>query len=510
MSDEELYALLRRGIIPESMKANAARYQHVLKTKDSFKKTYRDHFDWFIHDCINWPDGQGPTPYQTEIAAEMSIRPRVAVRSPHAGGKTTLSAWAIWWLMTTRDMVTDWKVITTASSWVQLTAYLWPEVRKWHQQIKWGNIGLLSPRQDKEILQHSLRGKTGEAFAVSTRESALIEGAHASSIAAVFDEAKFIADDIWNALEGAFSFGEIHALAISTPGDPTGRFYEFFHDRVKYAAWWPRHITLDEAVKAGRITKEWVADKKREWGETSNLYQNRVLGEFASSSEESIIGLHMVEAAIDRWKAWQSGGGETQGFTCVAVDVAFSGEDQSVLALRYGNVIPELRYFTGRDPMEIAGLVSGIVKKLGGYAVVDCIGIGAGVVARLKEMGVPIMAFQASERAETMDRSGEFGFFNKRAEAWLNMRDVLDMDSTANICLPPDDKMLGDLTAPRLGRMLSNSRQTVEDKESIRKRIGRSTDAGDAIVMAFWPDRMVTEAASEIVVAKEWSLDDGT
>lgn len=510
MTDDELFALLRQGIVPENLKAKAGQYQRFLRTKDSFKKTYRDHFDWFIHDCIKWPDGQGPTDYQTEIAAEMSVRRRVAIRSPHGAGKSCQSAWAVWWLMTTRDMVTDWKVITTASSWVQLTAYLWPEIRKWHNQIKWENIGMLSPRPDKEILQHKLIGKTGEAFAVSTRESALIEGAHASDIAAVFDEAKYIADDIWNALEGAFSFGEIHALAISTPGDPHGRFYEFFHDRVKYDSWWVRHITLDEALKAGRITKQWVAEKKQEWGENSILYQNRVLGEFATKSEESIIGLQMVEAATDRWKAWQSSGGQTEGFACLGVDVAFSGEDKSVLAFRYSNVITEIRYFTDRDPMEIANMVMGIIKKLGGYAVVDCIGIGAGVVSRLKEVGTPVMAFQSSERAETMDRSGEFGFFNKRAEAWINMRDLLDMDSKANVCLPQDDKLAGDLTAPRLGKMLSGVRQTVEDKESIRKRLGRSTDAGDAVVMAFWPDRMVTEAASEIVVAKEWSLDDGT
>jgi hypothetical protein len=36
--------------------------------------------------------------------------------------------------------------------------------------------------------------------------------------------------------------------------------------------------------------------------------------------------------------------------------------------------------------------------------------------------------------------------------------------------------------------MTSGGRVQVESKEDIRKRIGRSTDDGDAVVMAFWDE----------------------
>jgi hypothetical protein len=53
------------------------------------------------------------------------------------------------------------------------------------------------------------------------------------------------------------------------------------------------------------------------------------------------------------------------------------------------------------------------------------------------------------------------------------------------VALPPDDKLTGDLAAPRY-KQASGGRLQVESKDDIKKRLGRSTDHGDAVVMAFW------------------------
>ena len=59
--------------------------------------------------------------------------------------------------------------------------------------------------------------------------------------------------------------------------------------------------------------------------------------------------------------------------------------------------------------------------------------------------------------------------------------------------LPQDEGLsdTGDLTAPKRGRDTSSGKLTVESKKDIRKRLGRSTDDGDAVVMAFFPKRVV-------------------
>ena len=62
------------------------------------------------------------------------------------------------------------------------------------------------------------------------------------------------------------------------------------------------------------------------------------------------------------------------------------------------------------------------------------------------------------------------------------MREILEEEPVA---LPPDDKLTGDLTAPHW-RVVSGGKIQVEAKEEIRKRLGRSTDDGDAVVQAFW------------------------
>ena len=74
-----------------------------------------------VHDFIIFkgaPPNDRPAPYQDKILDLIIEHKRVAVRGPHALGKTALAAWLVLWAILTAD---DVKVITTASSWLQLT-----------------------------------------------------------------------------------------------------------------------------------------------------------------------------------------------------------------------------------------------------------------------------------------------------------------------------------------------------------------------------------------------------
>jgi len=48
--------------------------------------------------------------------------------------------------------------------------------------------------------------------------------------------------------------------------------------------------------------------------------------------------------------------------------------------------------------------------------------------------------------------------------------------------LPDDDQLIGDLTAPKVKRILSGGKIQIESKDEIKKRLGRSTDCGDAVM----------------------------
>jgi len=72
------------------------------------------------------------------------------------------------------------------------------------------------------------------------------------------------------------------------------------------------------------------------------------------------------------------------------------------------------------------------------------------------------------------------------------MREILDPESEYEIMLPPNDTLLGDLIAPGYEPKYFHGYLSifVEPKEHLKKadRLGRSTDLGDAVVLAFWDD----------------------
>lgn len=467
-----------RGLNLEQITATSERY-------GAFKRRYRNDSAGFVRDCIGWGTAQTPKAYQEEFLRALQERRRVAVRGPHGLGKTSCAAWALLHFALTRDGE-DWKVITTASAWRQLTKFLWPEVHKWARLLRWDVIGRAPFIQAKELQVQALRLRTGEAFAVASDKADLIEGAHADNLLYVFDEAKVIPDETWDAAEGALSRGECYALAISTPGEPSGRFYDIHQRRAGYEDWWVRHVRLDEAIRVGMVSDAWAEQRKAQWGEGSAVYQNRVLGEFAASEEEGVIPLAWVELANERWAALADAGLlEDGGMSAVGVDVARSGEDMTVQALRYGDVIAELRRTAREDTMKTAGRVAGLVRERGGRAVVDVVGLGAGVVDRLREQGLDTLGFNAGARTDVLDASGELGFVDRRSAAWWGLRELLEPGGGSGIALPPDDRLIGDLTAPRW-RVMSGGKIKVESKDEIKRRLKRSTDDGDSVVMAFW------------------------
>jgi len=459
---------------------------------------------WF-DDPVGWAsevvDGLVLTEYQCRALRELGAHGRLSVRSLHGAGKTTFAAVAVLWFATTRDRAgVDWKAITTASAWRQVTKYLWPEVHKWARKIRWEKLGR-RPWSRDELRVLSIKLGSGEAFAVVSDDHEKLEGAHADHLLFVFDEAKAIPAKTFDAIEGAFSgTGVVFVLSISTPGEPQGRFFQIQSRAKGYEDWHVLRWLLESVVSAGRVDPVWVANRERQWGRDSALFQNRVLGEFATHDEDGVIPLAWVEAAQERWGEFHVACGDPENpkhkcdpgeFVAVGVDPARSGPDKTAWALRHDNQIYSLRTASKLGTTETVGRTRAILEANGGKAVVDVIGIGAGVVDQLrddpqKNISGSVVAFNAAEATSLKDRSGELGFVNCRSAAWWMLRERLE-DGT--IMLPPDDLLTGDLTAPRW-RMSSAGKIQVESKDDIRKRLGRSTDVADAVIQAFWVDTL--------------------
>ena len=446
---------------------------------------WEDPVAW-LHDRVRFEDGEAPTAYQEECLDALARHHRASPRGPHGLGKSAMASWGTLWFVDTRDRArADWKAIATAGSWAQLRNYYWPEVHKWARRVKG-----LDWREGSELLQMSIKLATGQAFSVASNKPELIEGAHADELLFIYDEAKSIPATTYDATEGAFSGAgkstgrNAYAWAGSTPGAAIGRFSDIHHRKPGYEDWWVRHVTLDESIAAGRIDPDWVEQRAKQWGRDSAVFINRVLGNFAAEDAEAVVPLAWLEAANMRWLDLDGG---YAAFTNVGVDVARFGDDVSIIAERFGDAIASLHEYSREATTAVTGHVRGILDREGkrdAEAVVDVIGMGAGVVDQLREMGYTVRAFNAAGRSQYLDRSGELGYANRRSAAWWNLREMLDPTFEPTLALPPDDMLTGDLTSPKW-RVTSGGKIQVESKDDIRKRIDRSTDRGDAVVMAF-------------------------
>ena len=452
----------------------------LINSYPAYRLTYRNDPEAWVHDVVDWRGG-GPAFYQVNTMADLAAYHYLAERGPRGIGKTTTLALLILWFSTTRDVDEDWKLGTTASNWRQLTKFLWPEVHKWAGRLHWDKIGR-SELSKLELLTTEIKLTTGMAFAAASDNSEALEGAHADSIFYIFDESKLIPNKTWDSIEGTFmskSSGDNFWLAVGTPGAPKGRFYDIHRRAPGFENWHTIHVTLEDGLKAGRISRKRVEQLQRQWGKESSLYKTYVLGEFAGSDEELVIPLELVEKAINYYNNIDV----EFRFDRIGVDVGWGG-DRTVLAFKKDDIITKILKFARGDTMATVGRIKQYANK-NTEIVVDVIGIGAGVYDKLKEDGYNVIAFNAAAKTNRYDKSGVMAFANKRAAAWWALRERLE---DSEIGLPDDDDLIGDLTAPRQLPPTSNGAIRIEPKDKIKLRIGRSTDAGDAVVMAFFDE----------------------
>jgi hypothetical protein len=142
----------------------------------------------FADECIEWPEGQGLAPYQRELMQALVGHRRVSARGPHGLGKSCLAAILVLWFALSRELAGEnWKVLSTAGGWRQLTAFLWPESHLWARRLRWDRLGREPFDTRTELMQTLLRLRNGQAIAGVSNDAQLLEGAHADQIFILFD-----------------------------------------------------------------------------------------------------------------------------------------------------------------------------------------------------------------------------------------------------------------------------------------------------------------------------------
>lgn len=183
------------------------------------------------------------------------------------------------------------------------------------------------------------------------------------------------------------------------------------------------------------------------------------------------------------------------GAHVIGVDPARFGDDDTAIIHRQGRKAWGLDKVNGYDTMAVTGKVVRLLDddKTIKMAFIDIGGLGAGVYDRLVELGYGdrVTAVNFGSKA-----SDERKYFNKRSEMWGEMAEWLADMITPSI--PDDDALHADLTAPGY-KHSSNGQIKLDPKEKIKKDLGKSPDAGDALALTF----ALPIAASDIELP-EW------
>jgi phage terminase large subunit len=433
---------------------------------------------------------------QKQILESVRENERTAVRSCHGAGKTAIAARAALWFLAAHPRST---VITTAPTWPQVKEQLWREIASGYQAAGGFFDGTLS-QTELEL------GPDWFALGLSTDKPERFQGYHAEHILLVVDEASGVDERIFEAGEGFLTAEGARILLIGNPTQLSGQFYRAFHaeallwNRISISALETPAFTGEEVspeTLRRLVTPEWVEDKKRKWGESSALYAIRVLGEFPREADDSVCSVADVEAAQIREL-------EPALPIVVSCDVARFGSDDTVIAVRRGNQVRIAQVAHGRDTMEVAGLITRVAAdNFGGatipHLVVDDPGVGGGVVDRLRELAsFPVHDFIGAQRARVPT-----DYPNKRSESWFAFADRL-----GEVDLDPDPQLLEDLVAP-LYKVDSQGRRVVEAKDETKKRLGRSPDRADAVLMAFSFSPLEVEKREEIPATAKRALSAG-
>lgn len=422
--------------------------------------------------------GAEPDEWQWEASKKLVERKKLSIRSGHGVGKSTFMAWCILWFCASYFPC---KVPATAPTGHQLDDVLWAELAKWHR-ILCEKRPALGNEFEWSAGSFKLKSNPSESFAVARtsrpEKPEALQGFHSENILFVIDEASGVSDNVFEVAEGALSTDGAFAVMAANPTRQSGYFYDSHH---KMRAYWGLMHVNGETCK--RVSKSYVESMAKKYGKQSSIYRVRVQGEFAAAAD-GVIPLELCESAKIREVALNGKAPLIWG-----LDVARFGDDSTALAKRQGNhQLEKTREWYGKDTMQTVGLIQHEwnitpADQRPASINVDVIGIGAGVVDRLKELGLPVYGVNVAEAAAT-NIADDAQYSRLRDELWFKGRAWL---AALDCKLCDDDDLIGEMTTPKYS-ILSNGSIKVESKQEMKNRGVKSPNLADAWLLTFASD----------------------
>jgi hypothetical protein len=342
------------------------------------------------------------------------------------------------------------------------------------------------PRENRVYCPNELRGGGLETFAVfrtaRPENPEALQGFHSENMMFLIDEASGVAEVIFEVARGALS---TPGAKVVMTGNPTRTSGYFFHSHRPDSMYYTMHVSCEDSAF---VSGDFIHEMEAQYGRDSNVFRVRVLGDFPTEEDDVLIPYDNVDSATSR---------EISAVGMVPVwglDCARFGNDDTVLIKRYEQVVKDAPIIlTQKSTMEVVGFVKQEWAKMApsdrpDAVYVDVIGIGAGVVDRLRELNIPAVGINVAEQPRSM-----LGEANRlRDELWLKCAQWFE---SKTVSIPPIEpgssmdkrpiaRLVAELTGIKKG-FTSAGRIKVESKDDMKKRIRRSPDVADALILTF-------------------------
>jgi hypothetical protein len=415
---------------------------------------------------------------------------KVAVPSCHEAGKSWLASRIVaWWLSVHKPG--EAFAVTTAPTTPQVEAVLWREINRAHRKgALSGRTNLTEWYINAELVAYGRKP--------ADTDPAAFQGIHARHTLVILDEACGIPEAIWTAANSLVANEHGRMLAIGNPDDPGS----YFAKVCQPDSGW--HVISIDAFETPNFTGEQVPDDLREllvspiyeqemrteFGEDGATYLSKVRGRFPSDNPDGVVPLSWVRkcqpdrdniaANLPAEKAYTP---EQLLPVELGVDVG-AGGDETVIRERRGMVAGRTWRYKTPDSTQASGYVVQAINETGATRVkVDVIGVGWGIVGRVKELkpehGADVVGVNVGQASTDPKR-----FPKLRDQLWWDVGRKLSQDNAWDLSAV-DETTVAQLIAPTW-KPDSSGRHQIEKKVDTKQRLKRSPDDADALLLAYY------------------------
>ena len=221
------------------------------------------------------------------------------------------------------------------------------------------------------------------------------------------------------------------------------------------------------------FTEKLAKDREADYKFNPDLARHIWEGEYLSQADNAVMSRIAVHEAMEREV-------DDEGDYQIAVDVARYGSDSSIISMRKGLKLKELKEYKNMSLVELCGHIEVMAGNNHNMTIkVDETGVGGGVVDILQSRGYRnVIGINFGSKPQDTDK-----FADLPSEMWCTF-------PISEVSLLNDSGLFHELTDRRFSYD-HKARRAVESKDSYKARNnGKSPDKADSVLMLFYEPKI--------------------